>query len=96
MQPKQKAQAGTFESSDIMILIEPKEQDGDNSVEISSSVGKQFGTQIKKVIEQVLATYEISGIHLIAKDKGALSQTIAARMETAVKRALGQAKGTLE
>ena len=46
MQPKHKAQAGTFESSDIMILIEPLETGQENLIELSSSVGKQFKNQI--------------------------------------------------
>ncbi|PLX19882.1 MAG: citrate lyase acyl carrier protein [Salinivirgaceae bacterium] len=96
MQPVHKAQAGTFESSDIMILIEPLDNDGDNHIELSSSVGKQFKDQINRDITELLQKYEITGARIIAKDKGALSPTIKARVETAVLRSLDKQQGTLK
>ena len=81
-----KAQAGSFESSDIIILIEPSETKG-RKLKIYSSVALQYGDQIKRLIEKELDKFEIDDIHLIAKDKGALDITIAARIETALKRA---------
>ncbi|MDQ1772818.1 citrate lyase acyl carrier protein [Labilibaculum sp. A4] len=95
MTPKFKAQAGTFESSDIMILIEPLEKDSGRKVDISSTVILQFEEDIKKTINQVLDRLQVEGLHLIAKDKGALTQTIEARVETAVKRSLGIQEGTM-
>lgn len=95
MQPKHKAQAGTFESSDMMILIEPLEHDGENIIELSSNVSKQFGRQIQDAINEILIQYKITGARIIAKDKGALTPTIKARVETAVKRSLNLQKGTL-
>ncbi|RUT79587.1 citrate lyase acyl carrier protein [Ancylomarina longa] len=95
MTPKFKAQAGTFESSDIMILIEPVQPDTGRQVDISSTVILQFEADITKTIIQVLDELEIKDVHLIAKDKGALNQTIRARVETAIKRSLGIQKGTL-
>ncbi|BAX81399.1 citrate lyase acyl carrier protein [Labilibaculum antarcticum] len=95
MTPKFKAQAGTFESSDIMILIEPLEKDSGRKVDISSTVMLQFEKDIKKTIDQVLDKLQIQDLHLIAKDKGALTQTIEARVETAVKRSLGIQEGTM-
>jgi len=91
----QSAQAGTFESSDIMILIEPVEEQTGRKIELFSTVQLQFGNDINKIINLVLDEFEISDIHLIAKDKGALDPTIKARVEVAVKRALKQQKGTL-
>ncbi len=95
MTPKFKAQAGTFESSDIMILIEPLEKDSGRKVDISSTVILQFEDDIKATINQVLDKLQIEDLHLIAKDKGALTQTIEARVETAVKRSLGIQEGTM-
>ncbi|MUP38493.1 MULTISPECIES: citrate lyase acyl carrier protein [Labilibaculum] len=95
MTPKFKAQAGTFESSDIMILIEPLEKDSGRKVDISSTVILQFEEDIKKTINQVLDRLQVKDLHLIAKDKGALTQTIEARVETAVKRSLGIQEGTM-
>ncbi len=90
-----KAQAGTFESSDIMILVEPVSEGIGRKLEIDSSVMLQYGDILTNLINKVLNKYEITDIHLIAKDKGALEPTIIARLETAIERALNQQKGTL-
>ena len=95
MTPKFKAQAGTFESSDIMILIEPVEKDAGRKIDISSTVMLQFEEDIKTTITDVLNELQIEDLHLIAKDKGALTQTIKARVETAIKRSLGIQEGTM-
>jgi citrate lyase subunit gamma (acyl carrier protein) len=95
MTPKLKAQAGTFESSDIMILIEPVEAGTGRQVDISSTVMLQFENDIKETVDQVLNDLDIEDVHLIAKDKGALTPTIKARVETAVKRSLGIQEGTM-
>nr|WP_320120191.1 citrate lyase acyl carrier protein [uncultured Marinifilum sp.] len=95
MTPKLKAQAGTFESSDIMILIEPVEQDSGRRVDISSTVMLQFEKDIKSTVNKVLDDLDIKDVHLIAKDKGALTPTIKARVETAIKRSLGIQEGTM-
>ncbi len=92
MQIVKKAQAGSFESSDIMVLVEPSEKSG-RYIEINSSVDIQFGEQIKHAINRKLDELQVVDIHLIAKDKGALNLTICARVETAVKRAAGVQKG---
>jgi len=90
-----KAQAGTFESSDIIILIEPVTENTGRKLEIASNVMLQYGEMLTNLINKVLDNYNIKDIHLIAKDKGALEPTIIARLETAIERALNQQKGTL-
>ncbi|MCT4615863.1 MAG: citrate lyase acyl carrier protein [Marinifilaceae bacterium] len=95
MIPKNKAQAGTFESGDIMILLEPIEENR-NEIDLSSNVLLQFEDDIRNVINTVLDKYEITNVRVIAKDKGALTPTIEARVETAVKRSLGIQEGTLQ
>ena len=90
-----KAQAGTFESSDIIILVEPVPEKTGRKLEISSSVMLQYGEMLTNLINKVLDKYKINDIHLVAKDKGALEPTIIARLETAIERALNQQKGTL-
>ena len=95
MQPKIAAQAGTFESSDVIVLIEPLPDGEGRKIEISSSVMQQFGDSFKQIVDDMLDLYEMTDIHLIAKDKGALEPTIKARLETAIKRSLGQQEGTL-
>lgn len=95
MKPKKSAQSGTFESSDVIFLIEPLAANSGRKLEISSSVMQQFGDSFKKIITDMLDKYEMTDIHLIAKDKGALEPTIKARLETAIKRSLGQQTGTI-
>ena len=45
--------AGTMESSDIIVTIEPKETSG-VELELESDVMQQFGRQIEKVIRETL------------------------------------------
>jgi len=78
-----------------MILIKPSEENSGRKLEIDSNVMLQYGETLTKLINTVLDKYEISNIHLIAKDKGALEATIKARLETAIKRSLNKQKGTL-
>ena len=85
-----KAQAGSFESSDILILIEPLNDNSGRKIEIDSTVMKEYGDSIKALINESLDSYKVQNIHLIAKDKGALNPTILARVETALKRASQQ------
>lgn len=90
-----KAQSGSFESSDIIVLIEPVAENTGRNIEIDSTVMLEFGDTIEKLITKKLDDYTISDIHLIVKDKGALEPTIHARLETAIKRACNLQKGTL-
>ncbi len=90
----QKAQAGSFESSDIIILVEPNHKKG-RKIMVDSTVMLEYGEQIKKIINDKLDEFDIKNIHLIAKDKGALDLTICARLETAIKRASNKQRGTI-
>jgi citrate lyase subunit gamma (acyl carrier protein) len=80
--------AGTVESSDIHVIIEPKEEAG-IQVELKSSVEKQFGKQIRKVIVETLEKLGVHSAKVIATDKGALDCTIKARVQSAAFRAAG-------
>lgn len=80
--------SGTLESCDIMIIIEPKDSEG-IEISLTSIVEKQFGSQIKKVIEDTLKELQIDGVIVHASDRGALDCTIKARVQTAVYRAAG-------
>ncbi|NEW80956.1 MAG: citrate lyase acyl carrier protein [Mariniphaga sp.] len=96
MKPKIAAQSGTFESSDVIFLIEPLPDNSGRKLEITSTVMQQFGASFKRIVEDILNKYDMTDIHLIAKDKGALEPTIKARLETAIKRSLDQQEGTLK
>lgn len=82
------AAAGTMESSDILITVEPSDEG--ISIDLTSSVEKQFGRQIRSVIRQVLEQLDVENAAVTAVDKGALDCTIRARMETAIYRAAGK------
>ncbi|MBQ0161382.1 MAG: citrate lyase acyl carrier protein [Bacteroidales bacterium] len=84
-----KAFAGTLESGDIMIQIEPSEE-GKLNIELDSTVAYQFGEQIKKVIADTLKELEITSANVKATDKGALDCTIKARVTCAAVRATGK------
>lgn len=78
--------AGTLESSDIMISLEPNEGKG-IEIQLKSTVENQFGNQIKKVIREKLEELGVTDVLVIANDKGALDCTIKARVTTAISRA---------
>lgn len=96
MRPKTAAQSGTFESSDVIFLIEPLPENSGRKLEMSSTVMQQFGENFKQIVVETLDQYDMTDIHLIAKDKGALEPTIKARLETAIIRSLGEQEGTLK
>ena len=96
MKPKIAAQSGTFESSDVIFLIEPLPQNSGRKIELNSTVMQQYGVSFRRIVDEMLDQFEMTDIHLIAKDKGALEPTIKARLETAIKRSLDQQEGTLK
>lgn len=78
--------AGTMESNDIMITVEPSDEGG-VQVELTSSVYQQFGRQIIAVIQETAASYGVENALITAVDKGALDCTVRARVATALTRA---------
>ena len=78
--------AGTMESNDIMITVEPSDGGG-VQVELTSSVYQQFGKQIIAVIRETVAGYGVENAVITAVDKGALDCTVRARVATALTRA---------
>lgn len=88
MEIKKVSIAGTLESSDIQVRIEPREEAG-IEIELNSSVEKQFGRQIRKVINTTLETMGVKSAKVIATDKGALDCVIKSRVECAAFRAAG-------
>ncbi|MBQ3079826.1 MAG: citrate lyase acyl carrier protein [Clostridia bacterium] len=86
MEIKKAAAAGTMESNDAMIMIEPG--DGELEIFVDSVVARQFGKQIERAVMEVLSQYEIEDAHVLVRDKGAVECTLKARCETAILRAL--------
>lgn len=87
MKIQKPAQAGTLESNDIYVQLLPAEGEG-IEIRLKSVVIKQFGNQIRKVAAQTLSTMGITECLCLLDDNGALDYTIAARVESAVKRSL--------
>jgi citrate lyase subunit gamma (acyl carrier protein) len=88
MELKQASVAGTLESSDIMITLEPGAKGIE--VELESVVEKQFGREIRRAITETLKGLDVKNAKIKAVDKGALDCTIRARVKTAVSRAGGR------
>ena len=84
------AVAGTLESSDAMVTIEPNESGIE--FELESSVINQFGHSIRKTVLQTLENLGVKDAKIRVVDKGALDCTLKARVEGAVYRAAGQSE----
>jgi len=82
---KKNAIAGTLESSDAQIIIEPSH----NGIElfIRSTVMGQYGKQIRAMVLKTLERLGVENAKVTVVDKGALDCTIKARVECAVFRA---------
>ena len=75
------ASAGTLESSDAMVTVEPGKG---IYLELSSSVMNQYGRQIRAAVLETLERLEVTDARVTVVDKGALDCTIKARVECAV------------
>ena len=83
-----KASAGTLESSDVYVEIEPGTQGIE--LDLESVVAQQFGQSIRALVEEILAEYGVEHARLRIADRGALDCVIRARVETAVARGKGE------
>ena len=84
MEIKKTAMAGTLESSDCLVTVEPGQ--GKVELDLDSAVLHQFGKQIRKVIFETLDRLDVTDARVTVVDKGALDCTIKARVECAVYR----------
>ena len=75
------AAAGTLESSDCMVTVEPGEG---ITLDLSSSVMNQYGRQIKAAVLETLERLDVKNANVTVVDKGALECTLKARVECAV------------
>ena len=73
MELKQPAAAGTLESGDILIELEPNEGKG-LTIRLDSTVANQFGKRIKEVISETFAEMGVKDGFVDATDKGALEK----------------------
>jgi citrate lyase subunit gamma (acyl carrier protein) len=79
-----KAQAGTMQSSDLIVFAEPAQE---LVVEIESTVQQQFGHLIRERVDAVLKRLKVESGRIAVADRGALDYAIEARVEAAVRRA---------
>ena len=87
MQIEKSAMAGTLESSDVRVTVEP----GANGIEldIESSVMNQYGRAIQRTVLETLERLGVQSVRIQIVDQGALDCTIRARVECAVFRSAG-------
>jgi citrate lyase subunit gamma (acyl carrier protein) len=83
MEILKEAMAGTLESNDLQVKVAPGES---LEVVISSEVMRQFGAQIRKVVEETLQKQGVTRGQIVIEDKGALDCTIRARVQAAILR----------
>ena len=81
-----KGQAGTMQSSDLMVTVEPADE---LIIEIESTVKKQFEHLIRARLVAVLEKSATRSGRISVSDRGALDYAIEARLETALQRAGG-------
>ncbi|MDD4320081.1 MAG: citrate lyase acyl carrier protein [Acidaminococcaceae bacterium] len=85
MQLNHAAVGGTEESGDVFVEVSPGT--GKLELEITSKVLVLYGESIKKSILETLSRLKVTDAKVIVKDKGAVDQTIRARLVTAIFRA---------
>ena len=78
------ASAGTLESSDAYVEIEPTTSG--NAIQIESVVMEQFGDAIEQAVREVLREQSVDNASVRIIDRGALDCVIRARVETALLR----------
>ncbi|MBE6959056.1 MAG: citrate lyase acyl carrier protein [Ruminococcaceae bacterium] len=88
MEILKRASAGTMESSDAYVEIEPA-SNGLN-IQLESVVKGQFGESIDRTIRQVLSEQGVENANVRVVDRGALECVLRARVETAVLRGKGE------
>ena len=87
MDIQKSAIAGTLESSDAQVIVEPSDHGMELSIE--SSVINRYGRQIKAVVLETLDRLQVKNGKVAVVDKGALDCTLMARIECAVFRSCG-------
>lgn len=81
------ASAGTMESSDVLVELEPCEG---RKIQLTSVVEAQFGESIRAVAGEMLDQFGLQNVCLRIDDRGALECVLRARIETAILRAKGE------
>ena len=89
MQIVKPAAAGTMESSDVYVEVEPGTQG--LQLHLESVVAQQFGQSIMETVREVFVENGVENANVRIVDRGALDCVIRARVETAILRGKGDA-----
>ena len=82
MQIVKAAAAGTMESSDVYVEVEPGTQG--LQLHLESVVAQQFGQSILETVREVFVENGIENANVRIVDRGALDCVLRARIETAI------------
>lgn len=85
MKIRRSARAGSLESCDCHVTAEPADA---LAIAVESPLLRIYGRRIREVVERTAATLGVSGAAIRVVDRGALDPTLAARVETCLRRAL--------
>lgn len=84
MKIEKKSIAGSLQSNDCLVSLEPYEG---IEINIDSPLIQQFGDKMEEAVREQLKEMGVSGCKVSLEDRGALDCTIRARVEVAVRRA---------
>lgn len=87
MEIVKRASAGTMESSDVYVEVEPGTRG--LQLELESVVAAQFGQAICESVREVFAENGVENARVRIVDRGALDCVLRARVETAILRGRG-------
>ncbi len=85
MEIKKNAQAGTLESSDVLVMV--AKSNGGIEIELESEVEEIYGDDIRTLIMAIIKKMEVENISLRVQDKGAFDFIIKSRVQTAIMKA---------
>lgn len=81
------AMAGTLESNDVLVKVEPG--GGGIHIRVESIVLNQFGADIERAARECAQELGVRDAAIHLNDKGAIECVVKARVETALRRAQG-------
>ena len=80
------ATAGMFESSYALVTVEPMAPGTGLTIELASSVQKQYGKHIECLVKEFVTEQGFEDLKIKIEDKGAWDYTLKARLKTALER----------
>ncbi|MBS3938472.1 MAG: citrate lyase acyl carrier protein [Peptococcaceae bacterium] len=83
---KRCAQAGSFESGDVLVHVAPSPEK--LAIYIKSKVGPRFSSSMQESVRAVAAELGVTAASLEVVDSGALDFVLRARVATALRRAI--------